>query len=108
MTTAPHPARRLASAVLLLAVATGPLAGCSEGDAEEAVDQAREAASSAIDDVDLPDVDWGAFGDRLKDRIDEAAEKADCDALADAVTRYEGQSNDLTDYIEAKLREADC
>lgn len=84
------------------------VAACSEDDANQAVDQARDAASSAIGEVELPDVDWGQYGDRLQEEIDQAAAEADCDELAQALSRYESVSNEVTEYIEAKLEEADC
>ena len=56
----------------LAALAAGALAlsGCSEDNAQDAVDQAKDAASSAIAEaeVQIPDVDWDKYGDKLKDR----------------------------------------
>lgn len=84
------------------------LTGCSEDDADRAVDQAREAASSAMDEVDLPEVDWDRYGEELQDELDRAAEEADCELLRESLNRYESTSNEVTDYIEAKLEEAGC
>lgn len=84
------------------------LGACSEGDADRAVDQARDAASSALDEVEIPDVDWSQYGDKVRDRIDRAADEADCKVLRDSLNRYESTSNEVTDYIEAKLEEAGC
>jgi hypothetical protein len=81
---------------------------CSEQDADQAVDQARDAASSALEGVEVPDVDWSQYGEDVRKRIDKAAEEADCTALRDSLNRYESTSNEVTDYIEAKLEEAGC
>jgi hypothetical protein len=81
---------------------------CSGDDADQAVEDAREAASSALDEVELPEVDWSQYGDDLKKKLDKAADEADCDLLRESLTRYESGSNEVTDYIEAKLEEAGC
>lgn len=98
---------RRTHAALAVVLLTG-LGACSQEDADSAVDQAREAVSSAADDVELPDVDWDKYGDDVKDQIDELATEADCDKLAEQLTRFESSSSEVTDYIKAKLREANC
>jgi hypothetical protein len=81
---------------------------CSEGDADQAVDDAREAASSALEEVEIPEVDWSQYGEDVKEELDKAAEEADCKLLRESLNRYESTSNEVTDYIEAKLEEAGC
>jgi hypothetical protein len=105
--TARSAARARWSALLVLPLLLG-VGACSEGDADEAVDQARDAASSALEDVEIPDVDWSQYGDDVRERIDQAAEEADCKLLRESLNRYESTSNEVTEYIEAKLEEAGC
>jgi hypothetical protein len=84
------------------------MGACSEDDADQAVDQARDAAGDALEDVELPEVDWSQYGEDLRDDLDQAAEDADCDTLRDSLNRFESTSNEVTEYIEAKLEEAGC
>jgi hypothetical protein len=100
-------ARARWSAALVVPLLLG-VGACSEGDADQAVDQARDAASSALEEVEIPDVDWSQYGDDVRERIDKAAEEADCTVLRDSLNRYESTSNEVTEYIEAKLEEAGC
>jgi hypothetical protein len=100
-------ARARWSAALVVPLLLG-VGACSEGDADQAVDQARDAASSALEEVEIPDVDWSQYGDDVRERIDKAAEEADCKVLRDSLNRYESTSNEVTEYIEVKLEEAGC
>jgi hypothetical protein len=81
---------------------------CSGDDTDQAVEDAREAASSALEEVELPEVDWSQYGENLQEELDRAAEEADCDLLRDSLTRFESTSTEVTEYIEAKLEEAGC
>ena len=100
------------AAALLAVPALLALGACSEGDADRAVeratDEARDAASSALEDVELPDVDWQEYGRDVKRRIDRAAEEADCATLREELVQLESASSEVTDYIEARLEEAGC
>ena len=100
--------RTLAAAVSLLAVVA--LSGCSQDDAQDAVDQAKDAASSAVSDADiqLPDVDWSKYGDKLQGKIDELAASADCESLQKELTDRGKLDSDVTAYIKAKLEQAGC
>ena len=98
--------RTLAAAVSLLAVVA--LSGCSQDDAQDAVDQAKDAVSSAAGDVDLPKVDWSKYDDKLQSKIDELAAAADCDSLQKELTDNGKLDTDVTAYIKAKLADAGC
>lgn len=106
------PARRTRWAAALVVPLLLAVGACSEGDAEQAADQAvddaRDAASSALEEVEIPDVDWSQYGDDLREELDKAAEEADCAQLRESLDRYESTSNEVTEYIEAKLEEAGC
>src|SRR5689334_14435064 len=97
--------RTLAVLSLLAAVS---LTGCSQDDAQDAVDQAKEAVSSAASDVDLPEVDWSKYGDKLQRQIDELADKADCKGLQEALDDQGSMDADVVAYIKAKLQDAGC
>jgi hypothetical protein len=92
-------------AVLALTIS---LAACSEDDAQKAVDQAKDRASSAIKDADLPDVDWDKYSGELQKKLDELADNADCSGLKRELAKAENNDTDLTRYIKAQLRKADC
>ena len=96
---------RLLAAVALMTVAA---TGCSEEDAQDAVDQAAGQASSAIEDADLPDVDWGKYSGELRNRLEKLADSADCAGLERELAKAEGNDTELTRYIKAQLRRADC
>lgn len=93
--------RWLAATVLTLVAVTG----CSE---QDAVDRARSEASSAVDQADLPDVDWQRYSGQLQDRLDKLAEEADCSGLQQELARAEGNDTEIVDYIKAQLRELGC
>jgi hypothetical protein len=96
--------RALAALALVLVAGTA----CSEQDAQDAVDQARDQASSAIEDADLPEVDWQKYSGELQDRLDRLADQADCQGLRDELAKAEGNDAELTRYIKAQLRKIDC
>ncbi len=100
MTRGPRVAAALTLAVLALA-------GCSDQEAKSAVDDARDGVNSAIDKVDLPEVDWSKYDTKLRDRIDRLTEQADCSSLQE-LAQAEANDTDLTAYVKAKLRELDC
>ena len=99
-----------------LAVVSVPLllalGACSEEARDAAVDdavgEARDRASSALEEADLPSVDWKQYRDGIKREIDQAAEAADCDKLSEELARAEPRSSEVREYIEVKLREAGC
>ena len=96
--------RLVAALVLTLAVSTG----CSEEDAQVAVDRARDQASAAIEDADLPEVDWQKHSGQLQERLERLADNADCTGLKQELAKAEGDDAELTRYIKAQLRKADC
>lgn len=96
-----------ARSVAALAMAVVALAGCSDQEAKSAVDDARDGVNSAIDKVDLPEVDWSQYDAKLHDRIDRLAEQADCSKLQE-LAQAEANDTDLTSYLKAKLRQLDC
>lgn len=98
-------AARLAGAVTLVVVS---LAGCSEQETQRAVDQAADEVSSAVDQADLPDVQWEKYGDQVRDRLDGLVDRADCSGLEQELAKAEGNDAELTRYIKAALRELDC
>ena len=106
--TARSAGRRTRWAAALVVPLLLGVGACSEGDADQAVDEAREAASSALEEVEIPEVDWSQYGEDVKEELDKAAEEADCKLLRESLNRYESTSNEVTDYIEAKLEEAGC
>jgi hypothetical protein len=95
-------------AVAALAVAVLALTGCSEGEAQDAVDEARDQVSTAVEDVDLPKVDWQKYGTEAKQRLDRLAEQADCQGLQDELAQTEANDTQLTRYIKAQLRRLNC
>ncbi len=82
--------------------------GCSEKDAQDVVDQAKDRASAAIEDAELPDVDWQKYSGELQDRLDKLAAEADCSGLKEELAKVEGNDSELTRYIKVQLRKADC
>jgi hypothetical protein len=98
-------ALRLLGALALTAVL---VSGCSEEDAQDAVDRAADRASSAVEDADLPDVDWGKHSDQLRERLQKLADEADCTGLQDELAKVESDDRALTRYIKAQLEKADC
>ena len=100
-----RPAAVLASLLLGATLLTG----CSEGEADRAANQAERAADEAADRVrdevgNLPDVNWGQQGRKLKRRLDNLAEKADCSALRRELAKREADDAEVTRYIKAQLR----
>jgi hypothetical protein len=102
--------RRPAAVLTSLVLCATVLTGCSEGEADRAANRAERAANDAADRVrdevgDLPEVDWGQQGKKLKRRVDGLAEKADCAELRKLVRR-EANDTEVTRYIKAQLRRA--
>jgi hypothetical protein len=52
----------------------------------------------------LPEVNWGKQGKRLKRRLDDLAERADCSALRKQLAQREANDAEVTRYIKAQLR----
>lgn len=88
------------------------LGACSEeardAAADRAVGEARDRASSALEEADLPSVDWQKYRDGIKREIDQAAEAADCGTLSEELAKAEPRNSQIREYIEVKLREAGC
>jgi len=97
--------RTLAALALLGALS---LTGCSDDSTQAAVDEAKDAVSSAAAEVEIPDVDWEQYGDALKNRIDELADQADCESLQAQLEDHGNLDAQVVDYIKAKLEEAGC
>jgi hypothetical protein len=95
---------RVGGLVAVLALTLGLGTACSEDDAQKAVDQARDRASSALEDADLPDLN----SEELEKRLNELAEKADCAGLKRELAKAENNDTEVTRYIKAQLRKADC
>jgi hypothetical protein len=98
-----------ALALLLGAVATG----CSD-EADRAVDDAADRASELagqgadeleqqLDDAELPKVDWDQYGDRLRNRLDQLSEQANCTGLRKELTKAESDDTELTQYIKRQI-----
>ncbi len=100
------PGRVVGAVVLTFTLAV--TAGCSEEDAQDAVDRARDQASAAIEDADLPEVDWQKYSGTLQDRLERLADNADCGGLKRELAKAEADDAELTRYIKAQLRRADC
>ena len=100
--------RRLPALLAALALTLSLTAACSEEDAQKAVDRAKDEVSSAVQDADLPDVDWGKYSGEVKARLEELADEADCSGLKRELAKVEGNDTELTRYIKAQLRKADC
>lgn len=96
--------RWLAAALLLVAA----LSGCSEGEAQRAVDDAQSEVSRAVDNVELPEVDWEKHGADVRRRLDRLAKEADCSGLRDELAKVEKNDTELTRYIKAQLRRIEC
>ena len=99
-----RPTRIVAALALTLVVGTG----CSEQDAQDAVDRAKSEATAAIDGAELPNVDWKQYSGELRDRLETLADRADCAGLRRELAKTEGNDTELTRYIKAQLRRADC
>jgi hypothetical protein len=87
------------------------LTGCSEQDAQDAqdaVDQARDEVSTAVEDLDLPNVDWEKYGEDARRRLEQLGEQADCQGLKEELAKVEGNDTELTRYVKALIREVDC
>lgn len=94
------------------------LGACSENQADNAADQAKDAASQAQDAAEkardkvnegvdsLPKVDWKKHGRDLKRRLDQLADKADCQGLENELAKAEKNDTDLTRYIKRQVRKA--
>lgn len=100
--------RRLPALLAGLALTLSLTAACSEEDAQKAVDQARDEASSAIEDADLPDVDWDKYSGEVRTKLEDLAAEADCSGLKRELAKAEGNDTELTRYIKAQLQELDC
>ena len=104
--------RWMASAALGALLTTG-LTGCGD-DADQVADDAADRASELagqgadevekqLDEAELPDVDWSQYGDRLRSRLDELADSADCQGLERELTRAEADDTELTEYIKRQI-----
>ena len=91
-----------------LALTLVTVTGCSEQDAQDAVDQARDQVSSAVEDADLPEVNWQQYSGELQDRLEELASNADCEGLRRELAKVEADDTELTRYIKSQLRNAGC
>jgi hypothetical protein len=102
----------MAGAALGALLVTG-LTGCSD-DADQAVDDAADRASELtgqaadelegqLDDAELPEVDWSQYGDRLRNRLDQLAEQANCQGLERELARAEADDTELTQYIKRQI-----
>lgn len=98
------PARRTTLALAALVLALVPVAGCSQEEANRAIDEAQRSA----DNLELPSVDWDKIGRDTKREIDQLAAEADCEELKKELAKAEGNDTALTAYIKAQLRRADC
>jgi anti-sigma regulatory factor (Ser/Thr protein kinase) len=102
-------ARSVAALAVPLLLALG---ACSEEDRDRAVDdavgEARDRASSALEEADLPSVDWQKLRDGAKEEIDEAAAAADCEKLTEELGQIGTRNSEVRDYIEVRMREAGC
>lgn len=102
-------ARRMIAGLALTLVA---VTGCSETGTEGAIDdageQARDEVSSALEDADLPEVDWDQYSGDLQDRLDNLAEDVDCSALEEELAKMEANDTEVTEYIKAQIEALDC
>ncbi len=108
--------RRWLTAVALGALLATAVTGCSdeaERAADDAADRASEVAGDAteeldkqLDDAELPEVDWSAYGDRLKQRLDQLSAQADCEGLERELARAEADDTQLTEYIKRQIDRA--
>jgi hypothetical protein len=101
--------RRPAAVFASLLLGATLVTGCSESDADRVADRAERAADEAADRVrdevgNLPEVDWGKQGRKLKRRLDNLAENADCSALRRELAQREANDTEVTRYIKAQLR----
>ena len=96
--------RAIAGLALTLVAATG----CSEQATQDAVDDARDQASAAIDEADLPEVNWEDYSGDLQDRLDNLAANADCAGLKEELAKMEGNDTEVTEYIKAQIEALDC
>lgn len=116
-------ARRLVAAAALTLVT---LTGCAEDDPQDALDQAQDEASSALEDaeldtelpdvdlpstdlpeVDLPNLDLDQYSADFQERLEELTANADCDGLQQELDNVEGDS-ELTRYLETQLEQLNC
>lgn len=94
---------RILALALSAVLASGLLAGCSQEDADRAVDAARDRAERALEDVD-----WEKYGDRFRDEIEGLVAEADCEGLKEELAKVEGNDTEITEYLKAQLEQLDC
>lgn len=103
--------RRLAAAAAALALLS--LSACSE-EGQQAVDDtvasATQKAGEGVESAkeELAKVDWEKYGAEAKKRLDNLAEKADCQALQKELSTVEANDLALTRYIKQLIAEANC
>ena len=105
--------RRWMAGAALGALLSAGLTGCGDDAdrvADDAADRASELAGQGADEVEkqldeaeLPEVDWSQYGDRLRTRLDELAERADCQGLERELARAEADDTELTEYIKRQI-----
>lgn len=114
---------RIGQLIAGLALCLAGLTGCAEDEAQDAIDQAREEASSAAEDADLPDIDLPStdlpdvdlpdldvegYSEEFQDRVAELAENADCDGLRDELDKLDGNDSEIARVLEEQLEQLDC
>ncbi len=110
---------RMRAAFTGLFLAALVLTGCGEeaNQAEEAAGNAQDAAQGAADALqkqidrarnELEGVDWGEYGDEVRQRLEQLTDDADCQGLQDELAKAEDDDAELTRVIKRQLRDLDC
>lgn len=95
-----------------LALTLVALTGCSDQGTQGAMDdveaEVRDEAQSAIEQADLPEVNWDKYSTDLQERLDDLAANVDCSALEEEMAKMEANDAEVTEYIKAQLEQLDC
>jgi hypothetical protein len=97
---------RTTVALLLALVLGAGLTACSDK-ANDAIDDAQARASEAVDKAQ--DVDWEAYPDQVRDKIEKAIADADCEGLNEQLDKLdEGKDTELIAFLKDQVEDAGC
>lgn len=97
---------RTTIALLLALVLGAGLTACSD-EANKAIDNAQARASKAVENAQ--NVDWGAYPDKVRDRIEKAIADADCEGLNAQLDKLdEGKDTELVAFLKKQVKDAGC
>ena len=96
---------RTTIALLLAAVLGAGFTACAE--TNDAIDDAQERASRAVEDA--RDVDWRAYPDDVRKKVEDAIAAADCEGLDEQLDKLDkGKDSELVAFLKDQIAEAGC